>query len=47
MKKYIPVRQLLPPDGLIAATALHHQMELYTDNKDDFRFIESLKFCSY
>ena len=44
MKKYIPESLLLPPDGLIAATAIHFQLELYTDNKKDFDFIKGLKF---
>jgi tRNA(fMet)-specific endonuclease VapC len=44
MKKYLPENLLLPPDGLIAATALHYQLELYTDNKKDFGFIRDLKF---
>jgi tRNA(fMet)-specific endonuclease VapC len=44
MKKYVPENILLPPDGLIAATALGHQLELYTDNKKDFDFIKGLKF---
>jgi hypothetical protein len=37
MKKYLPENSLLPPDGLIAATALNHEVQLYTDNKKDFR----------
>ncbi len=43
-KKYLPTHQLLPPDCLIAATALEHQLELMTDNKRDFNFIKELKF---
>lgn len=30
------------PDALIAATALHHGLSLYTLNVKDFRFIEGL-----
>ncbi len=43
-KKYLPEKKLLPPDCLIAATALQLQIELFTDNKQDFDFIEGLKF---
>lgn len=43
-KKYLPQKRLLPPDCLIAATALHFQVELFTDNKQDFDFIEGLRF---
>ena len=31
------------PDALIAATALHHAIPLYTLNKKDFRYIPELK----
>ena len=31
------------PDALIAATALHHDVALYTFNIKDFRFIPGLK----
>lgn len=31
------------PDGLIASTALTHNLELFTYNLKDFRFIEKLK----
>jgi tRNA(fMet)-specific endonuclease VapC len=31
------------PDALIAATALRHNLPLYTENKKDFDFIEGLK----
>ena len=43
-KKYVPQNQLLPPDCLIARTAIHHKLDLYTDNKKDFSFIKGLKF---
>jgi tRNA(fMet)-specific endonuclease VapC len=42
-KKYLPEQKLLPPDCLIAATALHYQVDLYTDNHRDFEFVEGLK----
>jgi predicted nucleic acid-binding protein len=44
MKKYYPENQMLPPDSLIAATAIYHKLDLYTDNKNDFRFIDDLRF---
>jgi len=34
--------RLTLPDALIAATALHHGLSLYTLNIKDFRFIEGL-----
>ncbi len=43
VKKYLPKNLLLPPDCLIAATALQYNYELYTDNKTDFNFIKGLK----
>ena len=43
-KKYFPKQQLLPPDCLIASTAIHHKLDLYTDNKSDIDFIKGLKF---
>ena len=47
MKKYTPENVLLPPDGLIAATAMQNELELYTDNKKDFDFIKGLKFYNH
>lgn len=44
MKKYGSKFSLLPPDCLIAATALQHKLPLFTDNKQDFEFIDSLGF---
>jgi predicted nucleic acid-binding protein len=44
VKKYSPDKQLLPPDSLIAATAVEYGLELYTDNKIDFNFISGLRF---
>jgi predicted nucleic acid-binding protein len=37
----------LPPDCLIAATALNFSFELFTDNKKDFDFIKGVKFYKY
>jgi predicted nucleic acid-binding protein len=42
--KYAVQRTLRLPDSLIAATALHFELELYTDNKKDYDFIEGVKF---
>ncbi|MBX9783310.1 MAG: type II toxin-antitoxin system VapC family toxin [Chitinophagaceae bacterium] len=41
---YHPASKLYIPDFLIAATALHYGMELYTDNKKEYRIIRALKF---
>jgi predicted nucleic acid-binding protein len=46
-KKYLPGKSLLPPDCLIAATALNFSYELFTDNKKDFDFIKGIKFYQY
>jgi predicted nucleic acid-binding protein len=43
-KKYLPKKNIFPPDCLIAATALSYKLELYTDNKSDFNFIDGIKF---
>ena len=40
---YALSHRLAVPDGLIAATAIVNDVELYTLNKKDFRFIEGLK----
>ncbi|MGK7957253.1 MAG: type II toxin-antitoxin system VapC family toxin [Crocosphaera sp.] len=42
MPKYTLSHKLTIPDALIAATAMVHQIELYTLNKKDFTLIESL-----
>ncbi len=42
--KYSITRKLQIADLLIAATALHFNLELYTDNKKHYDFIEGLKF---
>lgn len=44
MHKFILSHKVGYSDFLIAATALHHNLELYTLNKKDFRFIPGLKF---
>jgi predicted nucleic acid-binding protein len=43
VKKYAKSHSLDIPDSIIASTALHHQCELFTYNKKDFRFIEGIK----
>ncbi len=43
METYSLSHKLTIPDALIAATALVHEMELYTLNRKDFRFIKGLK----
>ncbi len=34
------------PDALIAATCIHHKIELYTLNIKDFKFLEEIKLFS-
>lgn len=43
MSRYSLSHKLAIPDALIAATALVHDMSLYTLNLKDFRFLEGLK----
>lgn len=43
METYSPSHKLSLPDALIAATALVHNLELYTLNGKDFRFIPNLQ----
>ena len=42
MAQYSLSHKLAIPDALIAATALVHNLNLYTLNTKDFRFIENL-----
>lgn len=46
MGKYVLSHRLALPDGLIAASALVNDMELYTLNIKDYRFINGLKLYS-
>ena len=41
--KYSLSHNLTVPDAFIAATAMHYDIELYTLNKKDFRYITGLK----
>ena len=43
METYSLSHKLSLPDALIAATALAHDIELYTLNEKDFNFISNLK----
>ena len=43
LSKYVLSHKLSVPDGFIAATALASDVELYTLNHKDFRFIDGLK----
>ena len=43
MANYSLSHKLTIPDALIAATALVNDLELYTLNIKDFRFIENLR----
>lgn len=40
IQKYTITNHLFPQDALIAATALHFRISLFTDNKKDFEFIK-------
>ncbi len=42
LSAYTLSHRLLLPDALIAATALHHNLPLYTLNRKDFRYIPEL-----
>jgi tRNA(fMet)-specific endonuclease VapC len=41
--EYAKSHSLAIPDGLIAATAIDHNLKLYTLNLKDFRFIDGLE----
>ncbi|WP_223300921.1 PIN domain-containing protein [Oscillatoria nigro-viridis] len=43
MAQYSLSHKLTIPDAMIAATALTHNISLYTLNLKDFRFIQGLK----
>lgn len=43
MTQYCLSHRLSLPDALIAATALHHGLPLYTLNRKDFRYITGLQ----
>ena len=43
MSKYVLSHKLALPDGFIAASAMAHDIELYTLNIKDYRFIDGLK----
>lgn len=43
VEKYSISHKLSLPDALIASTAIYHQIELYTLNIKDFRFIENVQ----
>lgn len=45
IKKHHFKNPLLPPDCLIAATAIEYSIPLFTDNISDFKFIDELKLC--
>lgn len=45
MKKYqTGKREVYIPDCLIGATSLIYDFQLYTENKDDFDFMENIRF---
>ena len=43
MERYVLSHKLALPDGFIAATAIANDLELYTLNLKDYRFIDSLR----
>jgi|SRR5690554_6556358 predicted nucleic acid-binding protein len=43
MSTYVLSHKLALPDGFIAASAIAHDIDLYTLNIKDYRFIEGLK----
>ncbi len=43
LEEYVLSHKLSVPDALIAATAIHHNLPLYTFNVKDFQFISGLK----
>ncbi len=43
MGKYVLSHKLALPDGFIAASAIAHDIELYTLNIKDYRFIDGLR----
>jgi predicted nucleic acid-binding protein len=43
LSKYSLSHKLAIPDGLIAATAIAYDLELYTMNLKDYKFIDGLK----
>lgn len=47
MAQYSLSHKLTIPDAMIAATALTHNISLYTLNLKDFRFIQGLKIYQY
>ncbi|MCC5639784.1 type II toxin-antitoxin system VapC family toxin [Nostoc sp. CHAB 5844] len=47
METYSLSHKLSIPDALIAATALIHNIDLYTLNIKDFRYIKGLNFHEY
>ncbi len=47
MGKYVLSHKLALPDGFIAASALVNNMELFTLNLKDYKFIEGLKLYNH
>ncbi len=45
--EYCLSHKLFLADALIAATALHYNIELFTLNVKDFKFIPNLRLCRY
>ena len=47
IKQYCLSHKLKFPDALIAATAIYHDIELFTINIKDFRFIPNIKLYQW
>ncbi|MCF8374691.1 MAG: PIN domain-containing protein [Bacteroidales bacterium] len=47
MIKYSLSHKLSIPDAIIAAKALHYDIQLYTYNVKDFRFIEGFRLFDF
>lgn len=47
IEKHSLSHNLSLPDALIGATALFHNIQLYTLNTKDFKFLEGIKFFSF
>lgn len=47
VKDYSLSHKLSLPDAIIAATAIHHSLQLYTLNVKDFIFIDDVKLFSF
>jgi predicted nucleic acid-binding protein len=47
VEQYCLSQKLKLPDALIAATAIYHNIELFTLNTKDFKFIPNIKLLNF